>query len=160
VRIGGMGLDEAISAYVRKKYGLVIGARTAEEAKIRIGSAVQTDENETLEIQGQDQVSGLPRPVVLSTNEIAESLQETLTQQLGAVRKVLESTPPELSSDIIDRGMVICGGGALLRGIDRWLTRETGVPAYVAEEPIFCAAQGAARGMTMLERLRRALPQS
>ncbi|HKY84361.1 MAG TPA: rod shape-determining protein [Anaerolineales bacterium] len=159
VRSGGTKLDEAIGSYVRKKYGLVIGARTAEEAKIRIGAAIEQDENRTMEIQGQDQVTGLPRPITLTTDEIVEAIQETLQLQLGAARSVLERTPPELASDIIDRGMVVAGGGSLLRGIDKWLTRETGVPAYLAEEPVACIAKGAARGLTMLDRLRRHLPQ-
>jgi rod shape-determining protein MreB len=158
VRLGGIRLDEAIISYVRKKYGLIIGSRTAEEAKIRIGAAIPQDENKSLEIQGQDQVTGLPRPISLSTNEIVEAIQETLHLQLVAVRNVLEHTPPELASDIIDRGMVVCGGGSLLRGIDKWLTRETGVPAYLAEEPVACIAKGAAKGLTMLERIRRNLP--
>ena len=158
-RIGGMKLDEAIVSYVRKKYGLIIGSRTAEEAKIRIGAAIPQDEERTIEIQGQDQVTGLPRPITLTTGEVVEALQETLQLQLAAVRNVLEHTPPELASDIIDRGMLICGGGSLLRGIDKWLTSATGVPAYLAEEPVACIAKGAARGLGMLERLRRALPE-
>jgi rod shape-determining protein MreB len=158
-RIGGMRLDEAIVGYVRKKYGLVIGPSTGEVAKIRIGAAVPQEEDRTMEIQGQDQVTGLPRMITLTTSEIVEALQETLHLQLAAIRNVLESTPPELASDIIDRGMVVCGGGALLRGIDKWLTRETGVVAYLAEDPIDCTAVGAARGLSMLERLRRNLPK-
>ena len=158
-RIGGMKLDEAIVSYVRKKYGLIIGSRTAEEAKIRIGAAIPQDEERTIEIQGQDQVTGLPRPITLTTGEVVEALQETLQLQLAAVRNVLEHTPPELASDIIDRGMLICGGGSLLRGIDKWLTSATGVPAYLAEEPVACIAKGAARGLGMLERLRRSLPE-
>ena len=159
VRSGGTKLDEAIGSYVRKKYGLVIGARTAEEAKIRIGAAIAQDESQTMEIQGQDQVTGLPRPITLTTDEIVEAIHETLQLQIGAARSVLERTPPELASDIIDRGMVVAGGGSLLRGIDKWLTSETGVPAYLAEEPVACIAKGAARGLTMLDRLRRHLPQ-
>ncbi|MGA9191279.1 MAG: rod shape-determining protein [Anaerolineales bacterium] len=158
VRLGGVHLDEAIASYVRKKYGLIIGPRTAEEAKIRIGSAIPQDEDRSIEIQGQDQVTNLPRPVTLTTNEIVEALQETLNLQAAAIRNVLETTPPELASDIIDRGMVIAGGGALLRGIDKWLTRETGVPAYLADDPVACIAIGAARGLSMIERLRRNLP--
>jgi rod shape-determining protein MreB len=158
VRIGGGKLDDAIVAYVRKKYGLIIGPRTAEVAKIRIGAAISQEEESSVEIQGQDQVTALPRPVSLSTDEIVEALQETLQLQVAAVRTVLESTPPELASDIIDRGMVVCGGGALLRGIDKWLTRETGVPAYLAEEPVVCAAKGAAKGLAIIDRLRRSLP--
>ena len=129
VRSGGTRLDEAIATYVRKKYGLVIGARTAEETKIRIGAATPQDDGRTMEIQGQDQVTGLPRPITLTTDEVVEAIQETLQLQLAATRSVLERTPPELASDIIDRGMVVAGGGSLLRGIDKWLTRETGVPA-------------------------------
>ncbi|MEJ2011605.1 MAG: rod shape-determining protein [Anaerolineales bacterium] len=158
VRLGGIKLDEAIAHYVRKKYGLIIGQRTAEEAKIRIGAATPQDDERTIELQGQDQVTGLPRPITLTTSEIVEALQETLQLMVVAVRNVLEKTPPELASDIIDRGMVICGGTSLLRGIDKWLTRETGVPAYLAEEPVVCIAKGADKGLGMLERLRRSLP--
>jgi len=158
VRIAGNELDEAIVTYVRKKYGLIIGQRTAAEAKIRIGAAIPQDEDRSIEVQGQDQVTSLPRPVVLTTHELVDAMQETLQLMLGAVRNVLERTPPELASDIIDKGMVVCGGTALLRGMDKWLTRETGIPAYLAEEPVACVAKGAARALTMLERLRRALP--
>lgn len=158
VRIGGIRLDGAIISYVRKKYGLVIGPRTAEQAKIRIGAAVPQSEDRSMEIQGQDQVTGLPRTAMITTIEVIEALQETLLLQLAAVRKVLEKTPPELASDIIDRGMLLSGGGSLLRGIDKWLTQETGVPAYIAENPVECIAIGAARGLTMLERIKRNLP--
>lgn len=158
IRLGGMKLDEAIVSYVRRKYGLVISPRTAEEAKIRIGAAVVQDEERSMEIQGQDQVTGLPRPVTLTGNEVVEAIQETLGLQVAAVRSVLERTPPELASDIIDRGMVICGGGAMLRGIDKWLTRQVGVPAYLAEAPVDCIALGAHRALGMLDRLRRSLP--
>lgn len=158
VRLGGLNIDEAVMDYVRKKYGLIIGPRTAEEAKIRIGAAIPQDEEQSIELQGQDQVTNLPRPITLTTNEIVEAIQETLQLQAEAVRDVLETTPPELASDIIDRGMVICGGGSLLRGIDKWLTRETGVPAYMAEQPVACIAKGACKGLTILERLRRSLP--
>lgn len=158
-RIGGIKLDSAIISYVRKKYGLIIGPRTAEEAKIRIGAAIPQDDEKTIEIQGQDQVTGLPRPVTLSTGEVVESLQETLQLMVVAIRNVLEQTPPELASDIIDRGMVICGGTSLLRGIDKWLTSETGVPAYLAEEPVACIAKGAAKSLGMIERLKRNLPE-
>ncbi len=158
VRIAGNELDEAIATYVRKKHGLIIGQRTAAEAKIRIGAAIPQDEDRSIEVQGQDQVTSLPRPVVLTTHELVDAMQETLHLMLAAVRSVLERTPPELASDIIDKGMVVCGGTALLRGMDKWLTRETGIPAYLAEEPVACVAKGAAKSLTMLERLRRALP--
>jgi rod shape-determining protein MreB len=158
VRIGGLKQDDAIISYIRKKYGLVIGPRTAEEAKIRIGAAVPQDEERTMEIQGQDQVTGLPRTVIISTGEIVEALQEVLQLQLAAIRNVLEHTPPELASDIVDRGMLITGGSSLLRGMDKWLTQKTGVPAYLAEDPVECIAKGAARALSMLEKLRRNLP--
>jgi len=158
VRIGGLRLDDAIVSYVRKKYGLIIGPQTAETAKIRIGAAVPQDDDQTMEIQGQDQVSGLPRMITLSTAEVVEALQETLNLQSAAIRVVLEHTPPELASDIIDRGMVVCGGGALLRGIDKWITRETGVVAYLAEEPVQAAAIGAERALGMYDLIKRNLP--
>ena len=160
VRLGGVHIDEAITQYVRKKYGLIIGPRTAEEAKTRIGAAMSQAEEKTIELQGQDQVTNLPKPMTLSTNEIVEAIQETLQLQAASVRSVLESTPPELASDIIDRGMVIAGGGALLPGIDKWLTQETGVPAYLADEPVACIPKGAARAFSMIDRLRRSLPST
>jgi rod shape-determining protein MreB len=157
VRTGGMKLDEAIVAYVRKKYGLVIGDPTAEDIKVQIGAAYPLDEELTLEIQGRDQVNGLPRSVVVSSGEVVEALQEPLGIIMGAVKAVLEKTPPELASDIIDRGMVLCGGGSLLRGIDKLLTKETGVPAYVAENPLACVALGTSKAFKHLEVLRRVL---
>lgn len=158
VRCGGVKLDGAIVAYVRKKYGLIVGEPTAEDIKIRVGSAVPLEEELTMEVQGRDQVTGLPRSITLSTGEVVEAMQETLGVIVGAVKAVLEKVPPELASDIIDRGMVICGGGAQLRGMDKLLTRETGVAAYLAEKPLACVALGAGRALGMLEVLRRALP--
>jgi rod shape-determining protein MreB len=158
MREGGMHLDEAIVGYVRKKYGLIIGAMTAEQVKIKIGAAVPQDEEQSLEIQGQDQVNGLPRPVTLTTGEIVDAMEESLMAVVETARRVLEKTPPELVSDIIDRGVALCGGGALLRGIDRLLTKELGVPAYLVDNPTTCVAEGAARGIRMREFLRRNLP--
>ena len=123
---GGMKMDDAITGYVRKKYGLIIGQPTAEQLKIRIGAAVPQDQQQTMEVQGQDQVSGLPRPVTLTTDDIVEALQEPLTDVVNTSRRVLEKTPPELISDIIDRGVALCGGGALLRGLDKFLTKRVG----------------------------------
>ena len=157
VRTGGLKLDEAIISYVRKKYGLVIGDPTAEDIKIQIGAAYPLDEELTLEVQGRDQVNGLPRSVIVSSGEIVEALQEPLSLIVGVVRTVLEKTPPELASDIIDRGMVLCGGGSLLRGMDKLLTKETGVPAYVAENPLACVALGTSKAFRHLEVLRRVL---
>jgi len=160
VRTGGMKLDEAIVGYVRKKYGLVIGEQTAEDIKIQIGAAYPLDEELTLEVQGRDQVNGLPRSAVVSSGEVVEALQEPLNLVVGAVKTVLEKTPPELASDIIDRGMVLCGGGSLLRGVDKLLTKETGVPAYVAENPLACVVLGTSKAFKHLEVLRRVLARA
>jgi rod shape-determining protein MreB len=157
LRAGGISLDEAIVAYVRKKYGLIIGQLTAEQVKLRIGAAVPQDEEQTMEIQGQDQVTGLPRPANLTTGEIVESLREPLGAVAETARHVLEKTPPELVSDIIDRGIALTGGGALLRGIDKLLTKELGVPAYLVDNPTTCVAEGAARGLGMYALIRRNL---
>lgn len=157
-RSGGLKLDEAIQAYVRKKYGLVIGQPTAEMLKIRIGAALPADEQQSMEIQGQDQVTGLPKPAVLTTDEIVEALQEPLNEVVSTTRRVLEKTPPELISDIIDRGVALCGGGALLRGMDKFLTKALGLPAYLVDNPTTCCAEGAARAIGMREALRRNLP--
>jgi rod shape-determining protein MreB len=160
VRTGGMKLDEAIISYVRKKYGLVIGDPTAEDVKIRIGAAYPLDEDLEMEIQGRDQVNGLPRSVTINSGEVVEALQEPLAIIIGAVKNVLERTPPELASDIIDRGMVLCGGGSLLRNMDRLLTKETGVPAYVAENPLSCVALGTCKAFRHLDVLKRVLSRS
>ena len=159
LRAGGMDLDEAIVNYVRRKYGVVIGQVTAEQLKIRIGAAVPQDTENSLEVQGQDQVTGLPRPVTLTTGEIVEALQEPLKQIIETGRRVLEKTPPELVADIIDRGVALCGGGALLRGIDKLLTKSLGIPAYLVDNPMTCVVEGAMKSFSMLNVLRRNLPQ-
>jgi len=158
LRKGGVALDEAIVAYVRKKYGLIIGQLTAEQVKMRIGAAVPQDEEQTVEIQGQDQVSGLPRPATLTTGEVVEALREPLGEIIETARRVLEKTPPELVSDIIDRGVALTGGGALLRGIDKLMTKELGVPAYLVDNPTTCTAEGAARAIAILPLIKRNLP--
>lgn len=158
-RMGGMALDEAIITYVRKKYGVIIGPVTAEQLKIKIGAAIPQEVEQSMEVQGQDQVTGLPRPVTLSTGEIVEALSEALHELVETTRRVLEKTPPELVSDIIDRGVALTGGGALLRGIDRLFTRQLGVPAYLVENPTTCVAEGAARALSIYPLIRRNLPQ-
>jgi rod shape-determining protein MreB len=158
VRVGGVRMDEAIVAYVRKKYNLVIGEPTAEDIKIRIGAALPLDEELETEVQGRDMVAGLPRTIKVASSEVTEAIQEPLAAIIGVIKSVLEKTPPELSSDIIDRGMVLVGGGALLRMIDALVTKETGVPAYVAEAPMACVALGAARALEDYARLRRTIP--
>jgi rod shape-determining protein MreB and related proteins len=156
-RTGGIKLDEAIIQYVRKKYGVIIGQPTAEQLKIRIGAALPQEQQQVMEVQGQDQVSGLPRPVSLTTDDIVEALQDPLEDVVTVARKVLEKTPPELVSDIIDRGVALCGGGALLRGIDKYLTKSLGIPAYLVDNPTTCNAEGAARALGMRDTLRRSL---
>jgi rod shape-determining protein MreB len=151
-------IDEAIMAYIRKKYNLLIGAPTAEEVKIRIGSALALQEELSIEVQGRDQVAGLPKTITITSGEVTEAIAEPLAAIVNVVRSVLEVTPPELSSDIIDRGIAILGGGALLRNIDRMLTQETGVPCYVAEDPISRVAVGAGRALDNIHILRRSLP--
>jgi rod shape-determining protein MreB len=158
MRSGGLLLDEAIVGYVRRKYGVIIGPGTAEQLKIKIGAAVPQDKEESLEVQGQDQVSGLPRPVTLTTGEIVEALQEPFKHVIETCRRVLEKTPPELVSDIIDRGVALCGGGALLRGIDKLLTKALGIPAYLVDNPTTCVVEGAVKGLGLYPILKRNLP--
>jgi rod shape-determining protein MreB and related proteins len=157
-RTGGLKLDEAIISYVRKKYGVIIGQPTAEQLKVRIGAAIPQDQQQSIEVQGQDQVTGLPRPVNLTTDDIVEALQEPLNEIVNTTRRVLEKTPPELISDIIDRGVALTGGGALLRSIDKFLTKSLGIPAYLVDNPTTCTAEGAARAISMRNVLRRSLP--
>jgi len=145
LRVGGLELDAAISTYVRRKYGLIVAQPTAERIKIKIGAAVQQDEDASIDVQGQDQVSGLPRPLTLTTAEIVEALQDP---------------PPELVSDIIDRGIALCGGTSLLRGIDKLITKELGVPAYLVDNPLTCVAEGASIALqpSILAKIKRNLP--
>jgi rod shape-determining protein MreB len=157
VRVGGVRMDEAISAYVRRKYNLMLGQPSAEEAKIRIGAAMPLEEPMRMEVQGRDQVTGLPRSVEVTTDDIIEALEEPVTLIINMVKSVLERTPPELASDIIDRGMTMIGGGSLLRNLDQMLTQETGVPVYVADAPMACVAVGAGKAHALLPYLRRTL---
>jgi rod shape-determining protein MreB len=158
VRIAGVRFDEAIISYVRKKYNLMIGEPTAEQIKIQIGSALTLDNELSMEVQGRDQVAGLPKTITITSSEISEALTEPLSAIVGMVKSVLEKTPPELAADIIDRGMALCGGSALLRKMDVLLTQETGVPAYVAERPMDCTALGASRALAEYQILRRTIP--
>ena len=159
LRKGGLDLDEAIVNYVRRKYGVIIGELTAEQLKVKIGAAVPQDTENTMEVQGQDQVTGLPRPITLTTGEIVEALQEPLKEVTETCRRVLEKTPPELVADIIDRGVALCGGGALLRGVDKLLTKSLGIPAYLVDNPMTCVVEGAIRGLGLMNILKRNLPQ-
>lgn len=154
-RVGGIKLDEAIMAYIRRKYNIAIGEPTAEDIKIRIGSATPLDHELTMQVQGRDQVSGLPRMIEINSGEITEALQEPLLNISACVRTVLERTPPELASDIIDRGMAMTGGTALLRNMGEFMTRQVGVPAYLADAPMACVALGCGRALEDIEALKR-----
>ena len=158
-RTGGQKMDEDIVSFIRKHYGIILSKATAEIVKMRVGAAVKEEDGLTLEVQGQDQVSGLPRSVTVRTEDIVEALQDSLGDIVKMVKRVLEKTPPELVSDIMDRGVALCGGGTQLRGIDRYLTRELGIPAYLVDNPTTCTAEGAAKALTMLNELKRAIKQ-
>lgn len=142
LRVAGDKLDQAISDYIKKKYNLAIGEQTAEELKIKIGTALPEKNEVFLEIRGRDLILGLPRNLKISSNEISEAISDPLTEIIQIIRAVLRETPPELSADIMDKGMVISGGGALLRNIDELISLSTGVPCFVAEEPLLCVAKG------------------
>lgn len=159
VRVGGNRMDEAIAAYLRRKYNLMVGERTAEEIKIEIGSAMPLEEELTMEARGRDQVAGLPRIIEVSSGEITEAIAEPLAAIVSVVKSVLEETPPELAADIIDRGMVMTGGGSLLRNMDRYLTKETGVPAYLADQPMACVALGAGKALENYHLLKKSLAE-
>ena len=159
LRKGGVDLDEAIATYVRRKYGLIIAQPTAERIKLEIGAAIPLDETSGIEVQGQDQVSGLPQPVTLTTGEIVEALQAPLKEIVETARKVLEKTPPELVSDIIDRGIALSGGTALLPGMEKYLTKELGVPTYLVDNPTTCVVEGASKAFApgLFPKIRRNL---
>ncbi len=158
-RTGGQKMDEDIISFIRKHYGVILSKATAEIVKMRVGAAVKEEDGLTLEVQGQDQVSGLPRSVAVKTEDIVDALQDSLQDIVTMVKRVLEKTPPELVSDIMDRGVALCGGGTLLRGIDRYLTRQLGIPAYLVDNPTICTAEGAAKALTMLDDLKRSIKQ-
>ena len=155
IRIGGDELDEAIINYVKKEYKLLIGQQTAEEVKLEIGSAHPMQEEVQAEIRGRDMVSGLPKTVVLTSEEIRQALEEPLSQIIDAVKETLDRTPPELSSDIMDRGIMLAGGGSLLQGLDERLREETQMPCHLAESPLTCVAVGSGRSLEEFEVIHR-----
>lgn len=157
VRVAGNKLDQAIIEYIRKKHGLVVGDRTAEEIKITIGSAVQLNEEEVMEIRGRDMISGLPKTVTMSTNETVAAIQEELREIVRAVKTVLQETPPELASDIIDKGMVMTGGTAQLRNLGQYVTEQLNVPCYLAEEPLLCVAKGTGIALEHLDSYKKSI---
>lgn len=156
-RVAGNKIDEAIQNYLKKKHNLIIGDTTAEDIKLKIGSAVQLAKQEKLEISGRDLVFGLPRTVILTSDEVTEAIKPVLVQIVGAVKGVLEDTPPELAADIIDKGIVMSGGTSLLRGFDKLLTEETGVPSHVADEPLLCVVRGTGLVLENIELWKRSI---
>ncbi|WIO74659.1 rod shape-determining protein [Porticoccaceae bacterium LTM1] len=152
VRIGGDRFDESITNYVRRNYGSVIGDSTAERIKIEVGSAYPGSEVREIDVRGRNLAEGVPKSFTLNSDEILEALQEPLAGIVQAVKRVLEQSPPELASDIAESGIVLTGGGALLRDIDRLLTHETGLPVIVAEDPLTCVARGGGRAMEIMDK--------
>jgi rod shape-determining protein MreB len=160
LRVGGNRFDESIASYIKKKYNLQIGDRTAEDVKIQIGTALPLERELQMEVRGRDLIAGLPRTIPVTSSEVMEAIETPLQQLVAAVRSVLEQTPPELSSDIIDKGMVMSGGGAQLRNIDRLLTQVTGVPCHVAENPLHCVAIGTGLALEHFDFFRKSLVQA
>lgn len=156
-RSGGLMMDEDIIGYIRKNYGVILGKSTAEIAKMRIGAAIKEEDPLSMDVQGQDQVTGLPRTITINTEDIVEALQNSLQAIVKLVKQVLEKTPPELVSDIMDKGVALCGGGTQLRGIDRYLTRQLGIPAYLVDNPTTCTALGASKALGLLDEFKRAI---
>ena len=142
VRVAGNKIDEAIAGYIRKKHGLVIGDQTSEEVKIKIGSALELAKEEKMEVKGRDYLAGLPRTIQISSSEVTEGIQRPLGQIVSMVKSVLEQVPPELSSDIIEKGIVMTGGTSLLRNFNKLMTKETGVPCHVADQTLLCVVKG------------------
>ena len=157
VRVAGNKMDTAIADFIRKKHGLAIGYQTAEEVKINIGSALPVDKEDKMEIRGRDIIQGLPRPITVKTNEVVQAIQEQLQEIISAVRLVLQETPPELSSDIIDKGIVLTGGTAQLRNLDKLFAQSTGVPAYLADDPALCVAKGTGIALDNLDSYKQSM---
>ena len=157
LRIGGDKFDEALIRYVKKEYNILIGERTAEEIKINVGSAYARGRQESIEIRGRDLVSGLPKTIRINSEETREALAEPVSLIVECVKSVLEKTPPELAADIVDRGIVMTGGGALLEGLDRLISEATGIPAYLADDPRSCVALGAGKALDSLGKLQDSL---
>jgi rod shape-determining protein MreB len=157
VRIGGNKFDEAIAEYVRHKYNLAIGEHTAEEIKIAVGSALIMDKPLSVEIKGRDMVSGLPRIVSVTSDDTTEALQHDLELLIDAIKEVLHATPPELSADVMDKGIILSGGSSQLRNLDELIARETGVPTYMADEPLLCVVKGTGIALDNLESYKRSI---
>ena len=159
VRVAGDEFDKAIVNYIRRKYNLLIGERTAENIKLEIGSAFPSEQESGMEIKGRNLLNGLPENITITSAEVRDALAEPLSRVIEAIKITLEKTPPELSADIIDQGITLAGGGALLRGLDKLINRETGMPVYVAEYPLDCVAEGTGRILENLDKYRDLLTE-
>jgi len=157
LRSGGDKMDRAISDFIKKKYSLAIGEKTAEEIKIKIGTALPEKGERFLDIRGRDLIAGLPKNIKISSNEVCEAVSETLQEIIQTIKQILRITPPELSADVMDKGMVLSGGGALLKNLDKLIARSTGVPCSVAEEPLFCVAKGTGVVLENLEVYKKSI---
>ncbi len=157
VRIGGNKLDGAITEHVRRKYGMTIGERTAEDIKIQIGSALYLDEKLSMEVKGRDMITGLPRTITVTSDDVTDAIQNELEELIAATKEVLRRTPPELSADVMEKGMILSGGSSQLRNLDRLLAKATGVPAYVADEPQLCVVKGTGIALENLESYKRSI---
>ena len=157
VRVAGDKMNTAVADYIKRKYNLAIGEQTAEEIKIKIGTAIPEKKELTIEIRGRDLVSGLPKSIKVTSNEVCEAISDVLTDIIQTVKAVLRETPPELSADIMDKGMVLSGGGALLRNLDQLISKSTGVPCFVADEPLFCVAKGTGAVLENLEVYKKSI---
>jgi len=157
LRTAGDKIDIGISDFIKKKHNLAIGEQTAEEIKIKIGTAISEKEEKFLEIRGRDLISGLPRNIKISSNEVAEAIYDPLSEIIKVVKAVLRDTPPELSADIMDKGMVLSGGGALLRNIDELIAQSTGVPCFIAEDSLSCVAKGTGVVLENLEIYKKSI---
>lgn len=157
VRVGGARISSAIAEHIRKKHGLVVGVQTSEDIKKQIGSATALDKPKKMQVRGRDVIGGLPKTIEITSTEVTSAIKDRLDDIILAVKAVLEQTPPELSSDIIDRGMIITGGGAMLRNIDKLMTKVTGVPAYIAEDPMLCVIKGAGTALEHLDEYLRSV---
>jgi rod shape-determining protein MreB len=155
VRVAGDELDEAIEQYMKRAYSLMIGPRTAEEIKIRVGSAYPLEKEMTMEVKGRDMVAGLPKTITITSQEVREAIVEPLNTIVEAVRVTLERCPPELSADLVDRGIMLAGGGALLRGIDKLISEETGLPVHIADDPLSAVAEGTGKALNELSILQK-----
>ncbi len=158
VRIAGDSLDDAVAQHIKRRHNLIVGERTAEEVKMAVGSALPVEPDTSIGVRGRDQITGLPRTITVHASEVTQAIQEQIGAIVQAVRVVLERTPPELASDVIDRGIVLTGGGAELRGMDELLRQETGVPVHIADDPLECVAKGSGAALDYLEVVARAMP--